>query len=344
MALGGALTGGSTVVLARRFSVRRFWEDCVRYDVTIFQYIGELCRYLVNAPRQESERRHRVRLCVGNGLRPEVWEPFRDRFRIPEIIEFYGATEGNVSLVNLDNKVGSVGRLARSVQLLAGFFLVRFDVEEGRVVRGEDGFCIEAAVGEPGEAIGRITKATRFEGYSDAEASEAKILRNVFRRGDAFFLTGDLLRRDRDGYFYFVDRIGDTFRWKGENVSTSEVAEAIATTPGVEEVSVYGVEVVGTDGRAGMASLVVNEEFSMEALVEHLDADLAAYARPVFLRLSSEIETTGTFKHRKVDAIREGFDPSIVGDPLYVFDSKAHAFVPLDPDVFEEIQSGMRRF
>jgi fatty-acyl-CoA synthase len=343
MALGAALLSGAPAVLTRRFSASRFWEDCVRYDVTVFQYIGELCRYLLHAPHHPDERRHRVRLCVGNGLRPEIWQAFQERFGIPDIVEFYGATEGNVVFLNVDNRVGSVGRMPGLLRRAVGIHLVRFDVEAQEVVRGPDGFCIECGPGEAGEAIGRISAATRFEGYTSEEATERKILRDVFREGDAYFRTGDLLRRDEDDYFYFVDRIGDTFRWKGENVATSEVAEALSTVAGVEEANVYGVEVPGTDGRAGMAALVTGEGFDPDALARALARQLPAYARPVFLRIRPELEVTGTFKHRKVDLAREGFDPARVADPLWFLDPEAGTYVPLEAAVHERIVSGAVR-
>jgi fatty-acyl-CoA synthase len=343
MALGGTLLSGATAVLGRRFSASRFWEDCVRHDVTAFQYIGELCRYLLNSPPNPDEQRHRIRVCVGNGLRPEVWQPFQDRFAIPRIVEFYGATEGNVTFTNLDSRVGSVGRMPPLMRRLSGVHLVRFDVEKENVLRGPDGFCIECAIDEPGEAIGRITDTARFEGYSDPKASEKKILHDVFVKGDAYFRTGDLLRRDADDYFYFVDRIGDTFRWKGENVSTGEVAEVLSTCPGVREANVYGVEVPGADGRAGMAALVVGEDFDLDAFYAEIDGQLPAYARPLFLRLGTEIEITGTFKHRKVEAMKEGFDPALVDDPLYFLDAKEGRYVPLDATLHTRIQSGQIR-
>jgi fatty-acyl-CoA synthase len=343
MALGAALFGGATAVLARKFSASRFWEDCVRHDVTVFQYIGELCRYLLNSPPHPDERQHRLRLCMGNGLRPEVWEPFQSRFGIPAVVEFYGATEGNVTFTNVDNKVGSIGRMSGLMRRVAGVHLVRFDVEKEDVVRGGDGFCIECALDEPGEAIGRITEVNRFEGYSDEQASEKKILRDVFERGDTYFRTGDLLRRDADDYFYFVDRIGDTFRWKGENVSTGEVAEVLSRCPGVLEANVYGVAVPGADGRAGMASLVVEDDFDLEAFHREVADQLASYSRPLFLRILNEIEITGTFKHRKVEATEEGFDPARVTDPLYFLDAKAGAYIPLDAALYQRIQDGSVR-
>lgn len=343
MALGATLLSGATAVLARKFSATRFWEDCVNYDVTMFQYIGELCRYLLNSPAHPDERKHSLRVCIGNGLRPEIWEPFQDRFAIPRIIEFYGATEGNIALMNIDNKVGSIGRMPTILRRAAGLHLVQFDVENEEVIRDTDGFCIPCATGEAGEAIAKISKTTRFEGYTDESASEKKILRDAFEKGDAYFRSGDLLRMDEEDYFYFVDRIGDTFRWKGENVSTGEVSEVVTICSGVREVNVYGVEVPGTDGRAGMASLVLDDDFDLEAFYTEVCSQLAGYARPLFLRIRPELEITGTFKHRKVDAVKEGFAPSLVADPLYVLDAQQGAYVEITTEIYKQIQNGDMR-
>jgi len=344
-AAGMALTAGATIVLRRRFSARQFWEDCAANGVTVFQYIGELCRYLLNTPPHPDEKRHRIRLCVGNGLRPDIWEPFQARFGIPRIFEFYGSTEGNVALTNLDGRPGAVGRVPWYLERLFTARLIRFDVETETPVRGADGFCVPCPVGEAGEMIGRIpddpnTALGRFEGYTQREATEKKILRDVFEPGDAWFRTGDLLRRDAEGYYYFVDRIGDTFRWKGENVATSEVAEVLSVHPGVLEANVYGVQVPGADGRAGMAAVVVDPELSLESLYTHLERQLPAYARPIFLRLRTEMEVTGTFKHRKVDLVAEGFDPATIAEPLYFADAEKRSFVPLVPALYERIQAG----
>ncbi|HWD58345.1 MAG TPA: AMP-binding protein, partial [Stellaceae bacterium] len=221
VAAGAALVGGGSVVIRERFSASRFWDEVVRWDCTLFQYIGELCRYLVGAPPHPRETSHRLRLACGNGLRPELWEPFQGRFGIPRIIEFYAATESNFSLYNCDGKPGAIGRIPAYLLHRFPVALVRFDVDAGEVVRGDDGLCIRCAPDEAGEAIGKLSDARAgvggdFEGYTDAAASESKILRDVFAPGDAWYRTGDLMRRDRAGFFYFVDRIGDTYRWKGE--------------------------------------------------------------------------------------------------------------------------------
>jgi len=338
-AAGASLLGGSTLAVTRKFSAGRFIDECRETGATTFQYIGELCRYLLNSPEQPGERDHVLRMCIGNGMRPEVWEPFQKRFGIPRVIEFYGATEGNVSLINLDGKPGAVGRLGALARRAMGLHVVRFDVEREEVVRDAKGRCIECGPGEPGEVIARINDLTRFDGYTDAKATKKKVLTDVFRTGDRFFRTGDLLRFDEDGWFYFVDRIGDTFRWKGENVSTGEVAEVLATFPGVAEANVYGVEVQGSDGRAGMASLVATDAFDLEALGRHLERHLPAYARPLFLRLQPQMEITGTFKHRKVDLVKEGFDPDRVGGPLFFRDAEK-GYVPLERELYARIEAG----
>jgi len=334
MSTGGALLSGATAVLAPKFSASRFWTDCVDHEVTAFQYIGELCRYLLNSPSHPDERRHQIRVCIGNGLRPDIWEEFRDRFGLSHIIEFYGATEGNVTFFNLDDKVGSIGRSPALLRRAAGVHLIEYDIETQSEVRGADGFCRDAAPGQPGEAIAKITSAARFDGYSDKSATESKILRDVFEEGDAYFRTGDLLSHDSNDYFYFVDRIGDTFRWKGENVSTTEVAESLSSCPGVMEINVYGVQVPGHDGRAGMAALVVDDDFDLDQLAGTAAKNLPTYARPRFIRMLSEIDITGTLKYRKVDAVKEGFDPNLVTDPLYFLDPDSGSFLKLDTEAF----------
>ncbi|MFI5315087.1 MAG: long-chain-acyl-CoA synthetase [Myxococcota bacterium] len=345
MAVGAALLSGGTLALRRRFSAREFWSDVRRFEATSFQYIGEFCRYLLNQPGDPTDGQHALEFCIGNGLRPDIWEAFRDRFRLPRIVEFYGATEGNVSLLNLDNQVGSVGRIP--TRLLMDARLVRYDVERDEHARDAKGHLIECAAGEVGELIGAMPRRAgdtrgRFEGYTSKEATERKVLRNAFEEGDSFFRTGDLLKRDARGYFYFVDRIGDTFRWKGENVSTQEVAESLAAFPGVDMVNVYGVEVPGADGRAGMAAVILSgsEEFDARAFYAHAVTALPAYAVPVFLRLQREAEVTGTFKLRKVELQQEGYDPAKIGDPLFVRDERARAYVPLDGEAHRRVLSG----
>jgi fatty-acyl-CoA synthase len=342
-ALGPPFLSGCSVVVRNRFSATEFWEDCQRYKPTVFQYIGELCRYLLNQPERAHERDHGLRIAIGNGLRPEIWPKFQARFGVPRIMEFYGATEGNVGMINYDGQIGAIGRVPWYARTIQKIRLVRYDVEKSEVLRGADGFCFETADGEVGEAIGKIDPNDprfRFDGYTNKDESERKILRDAFATGDAWFRTGDLMRRDGYGYFYFVDRTGDTFRWKGENVSTSEVAEALSVFPGVKEATVYGVEIPGGEGKAGMAALVIDKTFDREALAGHLEENLPSYARPVFLRFAKEIETTSTFKQRKVALQKEGFDPGVITDPLFARDMTAGRYVPLTPLLYDEICRG----
>jgi len=345
LAVAMAFLSGATLVLRRRFSATAFWDDCRAYDVTVFQYIGELCRYLVNRPESASDRDHRVRCAVGNGLRPDIWARFQKRFAIRDIREFYGATEGNFAMVNIDNKVGSVGRVPPYIKSLFPVDLIRFDVETETHLRGADGFCIRCRDREVGEAIGRIPADRKeamghFEGYTDETATKKKVLHDVFEKGDAWYRTGDLMSRDADGYYYFVDRIGDTFRWKGENVATSEVAEVLSAFDDVIEANVYGVRVPGAEGRAGMAALVAGRGFDLQAFYGYVSSRIPSYARPLFLRMRASMDTTGTFKHRKVDLVREGFDPVVVEDPLYMRDDDARTYVPLDVDLHRRIIAG----
>jgi fatty-acyl-CoA synthase len=342
-AVGAALLSGGTAVVRKRFSAARFWDDVTAEGCTLFVYIGELCRYLVNQPERPHDRAHRLRLAFGNGLRPEVWERFKTRFAIPHILEFYGATEGNVSILNFDEKPGSIGRIAPYIRSRFNVKLVRLD-DTGEPLRSAEGFCVAVPPGEVGEAVGEITSAPRYAyaGYADQQASERKVLRGAFRSGDAWFRTGDLMRQDRGGYFYFVDRLGDTFRWKGENVSTSEVCEVVCQAPGVKEANVYGVEVPGADGRAGMAALVAGPDFDLAAFAERVDRDLPAYARPVFLRLQPEIQTTGTFKYTKTELVAQGFDPARTTDPLFVRDAGGR-YVPLTGELHARLLGGELR-
>ncbi len=339
---GAALLNGATLVLRRKFSATHFWDDVAENDCTIFVYIGELCRYLVNQPPHPKERTHHLRLAFGNGLRPDVWEEFQQRFGVPEILEFYGSTEGNVSMFNFDGQPGAIGRVPPYLRNNFQVRLVKFDIDSETPIRGPDGLCMQCETGEIGEAIGLIKDDARhnYTGYADKAASERKILRDVFEIGDAWFRTGDLMRQDAAGYFYFVDRIGDTFRWKGENVSTTEVAEALGRYPGVDEVNVYGVKVDKLDGRAGMAAITPGEGFVFDDLREYLAHELPPYARPIFLRMQPAIETTGTFKYRKVDLVRDGFDPAKIEQTLYFDHPREGRYVEITPALYAEIQSG----
>ncbi|HEY4670723.1 MAG TPA: long-chain-acyl-CoA synthetase [Gemmatimonadaceae bacterium] len=348
VAIGALLVNGGSVVLRRKFSSRAFWEDIVHLDCTLFQYIGELCRFLLSAPTHARERDHRIRVACGNGLRPDIWEAFRSRFGIPRILEFYAATEANFSLYNCEGKPGAIGRIPPFLVHRFPVALVRCNAHTGEPIRNEDGLCDRCGVDEIGEALGRIahdgSAEGRFDGYTDPAASERKILRDVFKKGDAWFRSGDLMRRDSAGFLYFVDRIGDTFRWKGENVATGEVAEAVCAWPEVRDATVYGVEVPGHDGRAGMVAVVTDGELDLSGLRSHLSKRLPEYARPVFVRLVSAIESTGTFKPTKQGLVSTGFNPGTTADVLYVNDRERDSYVRLDSTMFDQIRAGRFRF
>ncbi len=345
VAVAATLAAGGSTVIAAKFSARRFWEDIRRWDCTQFQYIGELCRYLLNAPPSEGDQSHGLRAAVGNGLRADVWASFQQRFAIPQIVEFYAATEGNFSLFNGEGKPGSIGRIPPYLRHRFPTSIVKHNPDTGLPLRGADGFCISAQTGEAGEAIGRIggggDGSGRFEGYTDESESDRKILHNVFADGDAWFRTGDLMRMDAAGHFYFVDRIGDTFRWKGENVSTLEVESVLAGAPGVVDAVVYGMSVPGNEGKAGMAFLETASGFNLHTLVCHAATQLPSYAMPVFIRTGASAAITETFKHKKQDLVAEGFDPSRTPDPIYVqTDSGIHR---LDAELHARLCAGAFR-
>jgi fatty-acyl-CoA synthase len=345
VAPGAALVGGGSVVIARRFSARRFWEEIVGWDCTLFQYIGEFCRYLVNSPAHPCEADHRLRLCCGNGMRGDIWDTFVSRFRIPRVLEFYASTEGNVSLANVEGMPGAVGRVPAFLAHRFPAAIVRHDEQTAAPLRDSRGLCVPCAVNEPGEAIGRVDRdpsnvGSWFEGYTDEAASEERILRCVFEPGDVWARTGDLMRRDERGYFYFVDRIGDTFRWKGENVATTEVANALCRIPGITGAAVYGVPVPGEEGRAGMAAITTHASFDPAAFRTHVISALPPYARPLFLRVCERLDATSTFKHTTRALMSDGYDPARIADQLYVHDHERQSYVPLDPSIYHRIQSG----
>jgi fatty-acyl-CoA synthase len=332
-----ALAHGAAIALRRRFSARRFWDEARRDGVTACQYVGELCRYLLNAPPSPADRDHRIRVMMGAGLGADIWRPFQERFGIPRILEGWSSTEANTSLINLDGRVGSCGRIPFKERHNGR--LIRYDVATDAHPRTPDGRCIECAPGEVGEFIGMIlalpdSGAGRFEGYTSDEATDRKILRDVFQPGDRWYRSGDLLVHDADGYFTFVDRIGDTFRWKSENVSTQEVAEVLGAFPGVAIANVYGVAVPGAEGRAGMAALVLRPgtAFDASGFFAFTSRRLPPYAVPLFVRLTPDADVTSTFKLRKVDLQEQGYDPARVADPLFVRDEARATYVPLTAD------------
>jgi fatty-acyl-CoA synthase len=341
VAIGALLVNGGSVVIRPSFSASRFWDDVIASECTLFQYIGELCRYLVNTSSQPHETGHRLRLCCGNGLQADIWETFRDRFHIPRILEFYASTEGNVSLYNCEGKTGAIGRVPPFLSHSFPVALIRGG-ETGEPQRDNNGFCMRCDTDETGEAIGKIDGGdaphiSRFEGYTDVGASDTKMLHDVFEAGDLWYRTGDLMRKDAAGFFYFVDRVGDTFRWKGENVSTAQVTQTICAWPGVRQAVVYGVAVPETDGKAGMATIVVDPGFDLTAFRQHLAASLPVYASPLFVRIGGTLEITGTFKPTKGQLQRDSFDPSRTEDAIYFDDRMRGAFVRVDAELHAAI-------
>lgn len=327
-----ALITGASMALRRKFSVSNFWKDIRDFDATIFIYIGELCRYLLNQPPSPIERDHRLRVCIGNGLRPDIWQKFQTRFAIPLIREFYGATEGNAPLANVAGRPGMVGRLR------SGQIIVRCDLSTGEILRNAQGMCEPVRPGETGLFLGKITGVMKFDGYVNSGATEQKIVRDVLKKGDRYFNTGDIVKLHEHHWVSFADRIGDTFRWKGENVSTNEVAEILNGAGGVLESNVYGVTVPGADGRAGMASIRIGEAFDLDAFARFVVQELPNFQRPHFIRLQRDMRITSTFKHQKVDYRHEGYDPSKVRDPLYFLDGDR--YVPITDDLYKRLLAG----
>ncbi|KAM6471367.1 long-chain fatty acid transport protein 1 isoform 1-T2 [Liasis olivaceus] len=344
MGVGQCVIHGLTVVIRKKFSASRFWDDCVKYKCTIIQYIGEICRYLLNQPVREAEMQHQVRLAIGNGLRLAIWEDFTQRFQIKQIGEFYGATECNCSIANIDGKVGACGFNSRILPNVYPVRLVKVNEDTMELMRGTNGLCISCQPGEPGLLVGRINQKDplrRFDGYVSENATNKKIAYNVFKKGDQVYLSGDVLVMDELGYMYFKDRSGDTFRWRGENVSTTEVEGILIRVLSKSDVAVYGVEVPGVEGKAGMAAIADPEaKLNPNVLFLEMQKVLPPYARPVFLRFLPQFDTTGTFKIQKTRLQREGYNPHQMSDRLYFLDVKLGKYLPVDECVFERIQAG----
>jgi solute carrier family 27 fatty acid transporter 1/4 len=342
LGLGQALLSGTTVVIRKKFSASNFWSDCIKYNVTVAQYIGEICRYLLAQPEKPEDKGHKVRAMIGNGLRVDIWQQFVDRFKIKNICELYGSTEGNANLINFDGKVGAVGFLPRLVDFLSPMKLVKVN-REGEPIRDpKTGLLICCKPNEPGEFVSVIYKghpARDFEGYADASSVRKKIVHDVFRKGDSAFRSGDVLVRDELGYFYFKDRQGDTFRWKGENVSTTEVEGVISKICNLTDAAVYGVQIPGADGRVGMAAIADPDGIlDLDMLATQIIKQLPSYARPLFIRIKTHIDMTGTHKMKKTDLQEEAYDLSKVKDPLYYL--CGGKYIPFDQDAAQKLERG----
>nr|XP_020493610.1 very long-chain acyl-CoA synthetase-like [Labrus bergylta] len=339
----GAIETGSTIILKRKFSASQFWDDCRKHSVTVVQYIGEVMRYLCNTPKRDNDRDHKVRLAIGNGVRAEIWRDFLNRFGNIEVREFYASTEGNVGFVNYAGKIGAIGRVNCFHKKLFPYTLIKYDTELDEPIRDANGLCVEAPKGETGLLVSKITDIAPFVGYAqNEEQTEKKRLRNVLKKGDLYFNSGDLMRIDHDNFIYFQDRVGDTFRWKGENVATTEVSDILTISDNLKEANVYGVQVHGHEGRIGMAAVTVKEgvQFDGSAIYTHVISYLPSYARPRFIRIQNSVELTGTFKQMKVKLVDEGFDPGRIQDPLYILNDYDKSYVPLTAQVFSSITSG----
>ncbi|MBN1946851.1 MAG: long-chain-acyl-CoA synthetase [Bradymonadales bacterium] len=348
IAFGSALFHGARFALAERFSARRFWPDIRQSGATVFIYIGEICRYLLDQPPQPSDRQHRLRAVIGNGLADDVWKAFVDRFRPGLVHEFYASTEGNVNIINFVGRACSVGHFLPFTGH-DNALIVRYNKETRTPVRNRKGRCIPCRPGEVGELLGRIDAtrvATRFEGYADPAQTATKILRDVLKPGDAYYRSGDLLQKDRLGFYYFVERIGDTFRWKGENVSTSQVAGILASHPDIAKASVYGVPIEGAEGKAGMAAIKVRSSASLdlEELYDYLTLAMPLYACPALIRLVAELKMTATYKVRVGEYAKEGFDPGRIEDPLFFRDDALQTYRRLDQVAYRRVLAGEIRF
>lgn len=335
---GSILSAGASVVIRRKFSASDFWNDIDKYQATIFGYVGEMCRYLLNQPPRPTDGHHSLQKMFGNGLRPGIWKEFKQRFKVPHILEFYGASEGNTGFMNIFNLDNTVG-IGKAV-------LVKYDKEKEDVVRDANGHLIKVETGEPGLLIGEITPKTPFIGYTQKDKTEKAILRNVFKKGDAWFNTGDMLRGIGCAHYQFVDRLGDTFRWKGENVSTTQVENLLGSHPSIAGCAVYGVEIPDTNGKAGMATITPHpeKETDFEELLSYMVENLPPYAVPVFIRIKTEIDITGTFKYKKADLKKEGYNVNDISEPLYASLPGKNKFEPLTVEIYSGISRGEYRF
>lgn len=337
VALSSVINSGATLALGKSFSASKFWDEVIANDATAFIYIGEVCRYLLNQPAKPTDRAHKVRLIAGNGLRPEIWDEFTKRFGIGRVCEFYASSEGNAAFINVFNVPRSTGVFPMPLAY------VEYDPDTGAPLRDDNGRVRRVPAGEPGLLLSPVNRLQPFDGYTDKESSEKKLVRNAFREGDCWFNTGDVMSPQGMGHAAFVDRLGDTFRWKGENVATTQVEAALASDDSVEDCTVFGVEVPRTGGRAGMAAVKLRggAEFDGQSLARSVYDQLPGYALPLFVRVVDSIEQTTTFKSRKVE-LREQAYGSDVEDPLYVLAGRDEGYVPFYDEYPDEVAEGKR--
>ncbi len=331
-----SLRSGCPNVIKSKFSASDFWNDVKKYNVNKFIYVGELCRYLMNLPPSDGDKDNPITQISGNGLRPDIWESFQKRFNISKIVEIYGATEAVGMTINSFGRSGMIGR-KRSDSTI-----IHCNKDDGSPILNDEGFCTKVSEGETGLYIQKISSSAKFQGYLDAQASNKKILQNVFKTGDQYFNTGDLITLHDNNWLSFADRVGDTYRWKSENVSTMEVAAILNNASGVMDCNVYGVQIDSAEGKAGMAAMNVSDEFSFISFIEHVNKNLNTFQKPYFLRLTKEMQTTGTFKHQKEDLKKQGFNPSLIKDKLYFL--QKNNYVEIDQALYNRIHSGDERF
>ncbi|MEG0197832.1 MAG: long-chain-acyl-CoA synthetase [Acinetobacter sp.] len=339
----GVIAGSATLALRRKYSTSAFWKDVQKFDASAIGYVGELCRYLMDAPTSELEHGHRVKKMIGNGMRPNIWDKFKQRFGVEEILELYASSEGNVGFSNIFNFDNTVGFSPTP------YAIIEFDKESNAPVKDAQGWCKKVKKGEVGLLVGKITRRSPFDGYTDPEKNKSVIMKDVFTQGDSFFNTGDLVRDIGFRHAQFVDRLGDTYRWKGENVSTTEVENAVSEYEKIAEAVVYGVEIPNTNGRAGMAAITLADhaEFTQQDLQQmatEFKKCLPAYAVPVFLRIQVHVETTGTFKYQKNKLKEQAFDPNKTDERLLVLLPNATEYCDLTAEIFNNIQAYQYRF
>ena len=339
----GVIASSATFALRRKYSTSAFWKDVKKFDASAIGYVGELCRYLMDAPPSELEKGHRVTKMIGNGMRPNIWDKFKERFGIEEVLELYASSEGNVGFSNVFNFDNTVGFSPTP------YAIIEFDKESNQPVRDAEDRCKKVKKGEVGLLVGKITRRSPFDGYTDPEKNKSVIMKDVFKHGDAFFNTGDLVRDIGFRHAQFVDRLGDTFRWKGENVSTTEVENVVSEYEKIAEAVVYGVEIPHTNGRAGMAAVTLNEGAELTAqdlkqMASEFKKCLPAYAVPVFLRVQSQVETTGTFKYQKNTLKEQAFNPNKTDERLLVLLPNATEYCDLTAEIFSNIQAYQYRF
>jgi citronellyl-CoA synthetase len=339
---GSAVIGAAGFAIRRKFSASQFWSDVRRYRATTIGYVGELCRYLVDQPLSADDSRHDVRKMIGNGLRPGAWAEFKGRFAVEHICELYAASDGNIGFTNVLNFDNTIG-----FSLMA-WELVAYDHDTGEPLRSADGFMRKVGKGEEGLLLARIDEKAPLDGYTDPQKTARVVLQDVFTQGDRYFNTGDLLRNIGFGHAQFVDRLGDTYRWKGENVSTTEVENLLLQHPHISEAVAYGVEIHNTNGRAGMAAITPAESLATLDFAELLAfarERLPSYAVPLFLRVKVKMETTGTFKYQKTRLKNEAFDPGQTGgDPIYAWLPGTQTYSRVTEQVLAEILNGKHRY